>query len=99
MRYELIVAWMDALIEEWKRAYMLRTLSTPCGAEYATWIDLNSDMSFQLDFEGGRDSFESLAAYLNARVEQKDFMNYRDHLSFKYKGFEFFYLTDRKETE
>ena len=100
MKKELVIAWMDKLIEEWFRMRMLRTLSESGGDEYATFIGFHSDMEFHLDFgaESDREGIENMAALVGAEVNEEDHGDEFLCYSFRYRGFKFFAL-DRKETE
>lgn len=98
MRQEIILAWLNALIKEWKRAYMMRTLSEPCGAEFATWIGFDGDMKFHLDCKNGKYGIDDIAFCADAEIKVSHFDRNLERHSFMYKGFEFFALV-RKETE
>lgn len=100
MRNELVTKWMDALIDEWFRMRMLRTLSESGGDEYATFIGFHSDMEFHLDFgaESDREGIENMASVVGAEVNEEDHGDEFRCYSFRYRGFKFFAL-DRKETE
>ena len=100
MKKELVIAWMDKLIEEWYQMRMIRTLSESGGDEYATFIGFHSDMEFHLDFgaESDREGIENMAAFVGAEVNEEDHGDEFLCYSFRYRGFKFFAL-DRKETE
>jgi hypothetical protein len=98
MKKELIVRWMDALIEEWYRIRMLRTLSDDCGAEFCSYIGMESEQKFHLDSDNDRATIGKLADAVGATVEVSEFNKETDEYSFLYKGFRFFAI-DGKETE
>ena len=89
---------MDALIEEWYRIRMLRTLSDNCGAEFCSYIGMLTDPSIHLDSDDDRTTIGILADAVGATVEVSDFDEKQYEYSFLYKGFRFFAI-DGKETE
>lgn len=97
MRKDLLIAWMDALIETWYKMRMLRTLAEPGGGEYCTCLNFYYEMQFHLNSSGcDRKRIDELAAAVGAEMEVKDFDEKTDEISFYYKGFKFFAL-DGKE--
>jgi len=100
MKKELVIAWMDKLIEEWYQMRMLRTLCDGGGQEYASYIGLSSDMEIHLDFgrESDKEEITNMAFYVGAEIVEDDRDDRFTCFSFMYRGFKFFAL-DRKETE
>ena len=100
MKKELVIAWMDKLIEEWYQMRMLRTLCDGGGQEYVSYIGLSDEMEFHLDFgkESDKEEITNMAFYVGAEVMEEDHGDEFICYSFRYRGFKFFAL-DRKETE
>ena len=95
MQYELVVVWMDALIELWYKVRLIRTLSWGGGDEYATWIAFPSDREFQLSIYD-RKEIAKIADILNTELTIDNTDDEYEYWSFMYKGFKFFTLV-RKE--
>jgi hypothetical protein len=100
MKKELVIAWMDKLIEAWYQIRMMRTLSWGGGQEYVSFIGLSDEMEFHLDFGKERDKEEitNMAFYVGAEIVEDDHDDRFTCYSFMYRGFKFFAL-DGKETE
>lgn len=97
MKNELIVRWMDALIEEWYRIRMLRTLSDSCGAEFCTYIGMQSEPCFHLDSDNDRTTIGKLADAVGAKVEVSEFDENQYEYTFVYKGFRFFAIGGKEQ--
>lgn len=97
MRNEVIVRWMDDLIEEWYRMRAIRTLSENCGSEFCTCLGFYSDMQFHINASGyERSNMEKMAAAVGAEMEVEDFDEKTDKIFFYYKGFKFFALSGKE---
>ena len=98
MKKELVVAWMDRLIEAWFQLRMLRTLSNGGGVEYATYIGLSSYMEIHLDFndESDKDGMADMAFFVGAELKEEEHSDEHVCYYFMYRGFKFFALDDRR---
>lgn len=100
MKKELVIAWMDKLIEAWYQMRMMRTLCDGGGNEYVSYIGLSADMEIHLDFgmESDKEEITNMASYVGAEIVVDDSDDRFNRYSFMYRGFKFFAL-DGKETE
>jgi len=97
MSYELVVAWMDALIELWYKVRLIRTLAFASGNEYATWMGFPDRQEFHLDLCDRKWEITNLANHLNTELCIDTTHDTYDYWFFIYKGFKFFTLIDKED--
>jgi len=99
MKKELVMAWMNKLIDEWYQIRLIRTLAFAGGNEYASYIGISADMEFHISFgEGFKDveEIEKLASMVGSELFEERLSEHCSRFCFMYRGFKFFVFVNKE---
>ena len=100
MKKELVIAWMDKLIDEWYQMRLIRTLAYGGGNEYASYIGISADMEFHISFGEvlkDEEEIEKLASMAGSKLIEEKIWEHSSRFYFLYRGFKFFVFINKEE--